>query len=150
MVSINRKRLFKSMLVMVLAFKTVGCVSPNSKDVQGTWKITPDSRQRFLTGVPNSAGIITLKPDGTFSVTEIPGDLVGIPGTFIKGSGAWNLAERNGGHQVRLSFQSINGSSGDAGSYGTDLIISESLSAVTLYYYLGSIDDGRRIYFEKT
>jgi hypothetical protein len=111
-----------------------------------------ESRQILPAGLQNVSARIILDANGTFVVSEIPGLLYGDRGKpqLDTGSGVWTLVSREGGQQIQFNFQAITaGSREGVVPYGTQLHVSKRWSTVTLSYYLGDPDQGRRVEFEK-
>jgi hypothetical protein len=65
------------------------------------------------------------------------------------GSGVWKLVSREGKQQVQLDFHTIADWKETDLPYGTQLDVSRGWSAVSLFYFLGDADEGRRIDFER-
>jgi hypothetical protein len=95
---------------------------------------------------------IVLNPNGTFVASDMPG-LFFFPehrdARLESGSGMWQLVSREGRQQVQLEFHEIADWKKNELPYGTQLDVSRGWSAVSLYYFLGDADEGRRIEFEK-
>jgi hypothetical protein len=65
------------------------------------------------------------------------------------GTGLWKLASREGKQQVQLDFHAKAGSKEGDIPYGTQMDVTKGWSAVSLYYFLGDADEGRRVSFER-
>ncbi len=151
----QRRATFRlSLTAMLLCFGMPGCKSYDTSDVTGTWVVTTESRQRFLSAAQQKASAkIVLETNQRFIASEVPEDL--LYGTteagagLVTGSGVWKLASHEGRQQVQLEFRAI--TVGQRGSVpcGAQLDISRGWSAVSLYYFQGDPDQVRRIEFEK-
>ena len=142
----NRYRTSRIVTALVLMIGIGGCRPSEPKDVTGTWVVSGESRERFLTvSQRNLIGTIILNEDGTFAATEVPDGLVEGPGP-VTGSGVWKLIDHNG-IEVQLEFRIIKDSKAVGVPYGTQLKISKTISgsATGLYYFQGDPDEGRRI-----
>jgi hypothetical protein len=142
--------------VLVVCFELllIGCRGAQPTDVTGTWRVTDQSRRRFLSASQrNAAAQIVLDEDRTFDASEIPEDLLYAPpevaDRLVTGTGVWKLVSREGKQRVQLQFNTI--TSGQRGNvpYGTVLDVSAGWSTIDLYYFQGDADQGRRIEFEK-
>jgi hypothetical protein len=65
------------------------------------------------------------------------------------GRGTWKLVSREGKQQVQFDFEEIADWNKNELPYGTQLDISRGWSSLSLYYFLGDADEGRRIEFER-
>lgn len=141
--------------VTIMLFSLLGCKNVQQSDVTGTWVLTSESRQRFLSDTQRKAAAkVVLKSNGAFLALELPEDLLYTPpqaGTgLVTGNGSWKLISVEGRQQIQLNFESITvGLRGNL-PYGTQLNVSRGWSAVVLFYFQGGdADQGRRIEFEK-
>jgi hypothetical protein len=141
---------------MLLCFGLLGCKNAAQADLTGMWVVTDQSRQRFLPASQRSAAAtIALNTDGTFTVSELPEDLLyGPPDAadrLVTGNGIWKLVSREGRQQVQLEFNTITAGQRGNVPYGTMLNVSTGLgSRVALYYFQGGdADQGRRVEFKK-
>jgi len=146
----DRYRTSRMITALVLMIGMASCRSPEPKDVTGSWVVSAESRERFLSGSQRDlVGTIILSEDGTFAATEVPDGLVEGPGP-VTGSGVWKLIDHNG-VEVQLEFRNIKDSKAVEVPYGTQLRISKTMSgpASGLYYFQGDADQGRRIDFDR-
>jgi len=148
----------------MLSFGMLGCQNLKSSDLIGTWVVTDESRQRLLPGSQRKgAAKIMLDANGTFVASEVPEDMLyGAPEVadrlfgpsesaerLVTGNGVWKLASREGRQLVELEFRAITvGKRGRLPS-GAQFEVSGGLSAVSLYYFQGDPDRGRRVAFER-
>jgi hypothetical protein len=123
-------------------------------EIIGTWVVTNDSRQRLLPAAQQKGSAkIVLDANGSFVASEIPEDLLYGPpevaDRLVTGSGDWKLASREGRQQVQLNFNVI--ATGQRGRvpYGTQLNVSKRGSLVSLFYFQGDPDQGRKVEFER-
>ena len=139
---------------LLLCLGPWGCRNIKPDHIAGTWRLTDQSRQRFLPiSQQHATGEIILNADGTFVASEVPDDLLyGPPDVaehLVTGSGVWKLISKGGMEQVHLQFNTI--TQGQRGNvpYGTMLNVSAG-SRMSLYYFQsGDADLGRRITYEK-
>jgi hypothetical protein len=129
------------------------CKSTEASDLTGTWVVTVESRQRFLSPTQQKAiARIVLEANATFVASEVPEDLLyGSRNTsfgLITGSGVWKLVKTEGREQVQLEFRAITVGQQGAVPYGTHLNVS-GRSSRSLYYFQGDPDQARRIEFER-
>jgi hypothetical protein len=68
---------------------------------------------------------------------------------LVTGNGVWKLFLREGSQQVQLNFEKIAAGQHSMLPYGTQLNVSRGWSAITLFYFQGDPDQGRRIEFVK-
>ena len=147
--------MFRLLLIAILVFfGMLGCKGFDTSDVTGTWIVTAESRQRFLSAAQQKAsGKIVLETNRRFIASEVPEDLLyGPPESgagLVTGSGVWKFVSSEGRQQVQLEFRAI--TVGQRGSVpcGAQLDISSGWSAVSLYYFQGDPDQVRRIEFER-
>jgi len=143
-----------SMAILVSLLEMLGCKGVQPSDLAGTWVIKDSSRQLLPTELQKAAATVVLDSNGTFVASEIPEELPPVPPYDPKhrnirldtGSGNWQLISREGKKQIQLNFLIMQGSSNLP--YGTQMNIS-SLWSVSLYYFLGDADEGRRMSFER-
>jgi len=114
--------------------------------------MTDASRQVLPSELQKASAKIVLDPNGTFVASDMPG-LFFFPGyrdaRLESGSGFWKLVSREGRQQVQLEFHAITDWKQTELPYGTQLDVSKGWSALSLYYFLGDADEGRRIEFKK-
>jgi hypothetical protein len=130
----------------------LGCKSAQPTELPGTWLMTDESRQVLPTGLQQASAKIVLDAKGTFVAANVPG-LFFSPerrdARLESGSGTWRLVSRDGKQQVQLDFHEIVDWRRNELPYGTQLDVSRGWSALSLYYFLGDADEGRRIEFAK-
>jgi hypothetical protein len=142
-------------MVVLFSVGMLGCSrAVERNEVIGTWIVTNDSRQRFLSTAQQKASAkILLDANGSFVASEIPENLLYGPpevaDRLVTGSGDWKLTSREGKQQVQLSFNVI--ATGQRGQvpYGTQLNVLKHGSAVSLFYFQGDPDQGRKIELAK-
>ena len=139
-------------VLTLLFFVMLGCKTVQSSDLTGTWLVKDSSRQVLPPELQKAAAKIVVDANGTFVVSDIPG-LFYFPGRraarLESGSGVWKLVSREGKQQVQLDFHAIADWKESDLPYGTQLNVSRGWSAVSLFYFLGDADEGRRIDFER-
>jgi len=120
----------------------LACGSVEPADVTGRWVVNSYSRETFLSPTQQKAfGTIILASDGTFVASEMPDSLLGRGDGFVSGSGVWKIRPISGNQAVELIFrQPI--------SSGAWLSIGR-WSTVSLFYFVGDPDSGRRIELER-
>lgn len=110
------------------------------------------SRQVLPDALRHSSAKIVFANDGSFVLSDVPG-LFYFPARhntrLESGAGRWELLSRGGRQQVQLNFQSIASWKESDLPYGTQLEVSKDLSGLTIYYFLGDADEGRKIAFER-
>lgn len=144
-------------IVLLLLFGMLGCKSVQPTELSGTWVMKETSRQVLPTELQKASAKIVLDANGTFAASELPEELPPAPPYDMKqrrvrmnsGSGVWKLVSREGKQQVQLDFHAMAGSKEGDVPYGTQMDVSKGWSAVSLYYFLGDADEGRRVSFEK-
>ena len=138
---------------MLLFFAMLGCKTVQSNDLAGTWIMKDSSRQVLPPELQKASPKIVVDVNGTFVVSDMPG-LFYFPGRraarLESGNGVWKLVSREGKQQVQLDFRVIANWKEANFPYGTQLDVTRGWSAVTLFYFLGDADEGRRIDFEKS
>ncbi len=139
-------------LPIALLFGMLGCKSVQPSALTGTWVMTDASRQVLPTELQKAPAKIVVDVNGTFVASDMPG-LFYFPGRrtarLESGSGVWKLVSREGRQQVQLDFHAIADWKETDLPYGTQLDVSRGFSAVSLYYFLGDADEGRRVEFER-
>lgn len=114
--------------------------------------MTEASRQVLPTERQKVPAKIVVDANGTFVASDMPG-LFYFPGRraarLESGSGVWKLVSREGKQQVQLDFHAIADWKGTDLPYGTQLDVSRGWSAVSLFYFMGDADEGRRVSFER-
>ncbi|MGH9411824.1 MAG: hypothetical protein ACRD1V_20500 [Vicinamibacterales bacterium] len=120
-------------------------------DVSGTWTLTEGSRQVLPDGLQKASASLVLKPDGTFVASEMPG-LFFFPGLrdmqAESGTGMWRL-RIDEGTQVQLVFRAITGWDKSRLPFGGHVGVSQGWSGLSLYYFIGDADEGKRVSFER-
>lgn len=92
--------LFTSIVALIAALVMIGGCHPIERsELVGTWIITAESRTDLEPEFRSAEGRIDLRPDGTFAITEMPGDLFLTKG-LVSGCGRWELI---GGDGTRAS-----------------------------------------------
>ena len=138
--------------ILALLSGIVGCNNVRSAELSGTWLMTDASRQVLPTGLQQTSATIVLDANGTFVASNMPG-LLFFPGHRDarpeSGRGTWKLVSREGKQQVQFDFEEIADWNKNELPYGTQLDISRGWSSLSLYYFLGDADEGRRIEFER-
>ena len=140
--------------ILTVCFGLLACKDAQTGDFVGTWVVTGESRHRFLsTEQQKAAATIVLAANGTFVATEVPEDLLYGPpqagNGIVTGNGDWKLLSREDRQQIQLNFEKIAAGQRSVLPYGTQLNVSKGWSVVTLFYFQGDADQGRRIEFEK-
>jgi len=141
-------------IVLLLLFGMLGCKNVQPGELAGTWVMKRTSREVLPTELQKASGKIVLDENGTFTASELPEEL---PPYDMKqrrvrmdtGSGVWKLVSREGKQQVQLDFHAMEGNKEGDVPYGTQMDVSKGWSAVSLYYFLGDADEGRRVSFER-
>lgn len=143
--------------VLLSLLGTLGCKTVQHSDLAGTWMMKDSSRQFLPTELQNAVPKIVLDPNGTFVASEIPEELPPPPTQpydpkrrtvrLDSGSGVWKLVFREGKQQIQLNFQTMQGNKDVP--YGTQIDVSMGRSVMSLYYFLGDADEGRRVTLEK-
>jgi hypothetical protein len=145
-------RLLPVAMLMLLFLGMLGCKTIQSSDLTGTWLMKDSSRQVLPPELQRASAKIVVDTDGTFVVSDMPG-IFYFPGRraarLESGSGVWKLVSREGKQQVQLDFHTIADWKETDLPYGTQLDVSRGWSAVSLFYFLGDADEGRRIDFER-
>lgn len=145
-------RFFQLAVLTILFFGVQGCKNVQPSDLIGTWLVKDSSRQVLPPELQKVAGRIVVDANGTFAMSDIPG-LFYSPGQravrLESGSGVWKLVSREGKQQVQLDFRAIADWKESDLPYGTQLGVSKGWSAVSLFYFIGDADEGRRIDLER-
>jgi hypothetical protein len=148
------------MLWIGALLSALGCrsVRVDPGDLVGTWSVSAASRAAFSSSFPKvdfpvtSAMTLELRADGSFTASELPGELVHVAhpdrADLVSGSGGWKLVLEHGEPKVQLVFTRFDGKQGNV-PYGTWLSISAQRSGTYLFFYHGDADAGPRIKFEK-
>ena len=138
--------------VAICLFGMVGCKNVKPADLPGTWVMNDASRQVLPVELQKAAARIVLNRDGTFVASDIPA-LFFFPGhraaRLESGSGTWKLFLSEGRQEVLLEFHEIVDWKKNELPYGTQLNVSRGWSALSLYYFFGDADEGRKIEFAK-
>ena len=115
--------------------------------------MTDASRQVLPGSMRQTSAKIVLDTNGTFVASNMPG-LFFFPehrdARLESGSGNWKLVTHDGDQQLELEFYEIADWKKNKLPYGTQLNIARGWSSLSLYYFFGDADEGRRIEFEKT
>jgi hypothetical protein len=144
-------------IAILLLLSMLGCQSVQPSELAGTWVMKETSRQVLPTELQNASVKIVLDVNGTFAASELPEELPPAPPSDMKqrrvrldtGSGVWKLVSREGKQQVQLNFHAMLGSKEGDVPYGTQMDVEKWWSTVSLYYFLGDADEGRRVSFER-
>lgn len=143
---------FLQLTVLSLTFGMLGCNEAQPTELPGTWVMDDASRQILPTALEKASARIVLDRNGTFVALNMPG-LFFFPehrdARLESGSGTWKLVLREGRQQLQLDFKEIAGWKKSELPYGTQLEVSKGWSSLSLYYFLGDADEGRRVDFEK-
>ncbi len=139
-------------IAMLSLMGMLGCKSVQPSELTGSWVMTDASRQVLPTELQEAPAKIVVGANGTFVASDMPG-LFCFPGfraaRLESGSGVWKLVSREGKQQVQLDFHAIADWKGTDLPYGMQLEVSRGWSAVSLFYFLGDADEGRRIDFDR-
>jgi hypothetical protein len=146
---------FRSILLTLL-IALLGCEEGRvtANQLSGTWVISEDSKQRAAV-VPNAIPKVILNENGTFVVSELPGEVLYRQSSdervrlLVSGGGRWKLVLKDGRQFVQLDFQTIVGAKESDVPYGTHLGILSTSAGPILYYFHGHIDEGIRIKLAK-
>lgn len=139
-------------IALLLFVGIAGCKSVQPRDLAGTWVISDASRQVLPPELKTDLAKIVLNRDGTFVASAMPGLFYfpqSRPARLESGNGAWELVSREGKQQIQLVFHAIADWNTTDLPYGTPLEVSRGWSAMSLYYFIGDPDEGRRIEFER-
>src|SRR5437879_3303112 len=103
-----------------------------------------------------------LNANGTFVASEVPEDMLygaevvdrlfgpsESAERLVTRNGVWKLASREGRQLVELEFRVFRVGKRGRLPFGAQLEVSGGLSAVSLYYFQGDPDLGRRVAFER-
>jgi hypothetical protein len=150
-------RFLPIVLLFLLVFEMPGCKSIQGGDLTGAWVMKDASRQVLPTELQKASAKLVLDANGTFVASELPEELPLVAPYDVKnrnvrldtGSGVWKIVSREGKQQVQLDFHTMAGSKEGGVPYGTQMDVSRGWSAVSLYYFLGDADEGRRVSFER-
>lgn len=94
--------LFTSIVALIAAFVMLGgCRPVERSELVGTWTIATESRTDLEPELRSAQGRIDLLTDGTFTITEMPGDLFLTEGV-ISGCGRWELIGGDGSRSSRF------------------------------------------------
>ena len=109
------------------------------------------SRQVLPAELQKARAKIVLNANGTFVVSELPGLLYFPPDRPLldNGSGVWKLVSHDGRQQIQIIIEATTGGSPIKVPFGTFIDVSRGWSSVSLFYFLGDADEGRRIDFVK-
>ncbi len=144
------KRLHRTMILLSLG-TLLACANAKPEELFGTWTITDNSRPVLPTDLQRASAKIVLNPDGTFVASDVPA-LFFFPGRrdarLESGKGNWRLSPERENQQLQLNFAELGGWTAEL-PYGTQLTVVKGLSSVTLYYFVGDPDEGRRVSFER-
>jgi hypothetical protein len=139
-------------MLVLSSFGMSGCHNIQPSDLTGTWLMKDSSRQALPTDLQKASPKLVVDAKGSFVASDMPG-LFYAPGAraarLESGSGAWKLISSDGKQQVQLDFREIDDWNKSNLPYGTQLNVSRGWSAVSLFYFLGDADEGRRIDFER-
>jgi hypothetical protein len=145
----------RSLLFLLLPFLGIlGCGTARPSEVTGTWAITDQSRHTLPLGLQSATVTLVVDADGTFAATELPEEMNPVDEKprfrLDSGGGAWSLARRDGAQHLELEFHDlISGDTDDRRRFGFPIEISRGWSTLTLYYFLGGPDEGRRLNFTR-
>src|SRR5947207_2650977 len=106
----------------------IGC-SQTKIDVVGNWVMSESSSQYMPTQLRGSTPKLVINSDGTFSASNMPGSFH-FSSEIISntGQGKWTRITDEGQDEIQLTFD---------GSYGGQLLVSDSWGGPTLSYFLG-------------
>lgn len=150
--NINRIRGFLLFGVFMLS---VGCKTNQwtSDEFEGIWCLETIGGVQPQTSV--TFATFTLDHDGRFTANSLPPVFLRLeevkPDQRLNGSGTWSLTRSDGGREerVRLTFTSVEGSTGRNLPYGAELFIQGPSKDPRLYYFKGDPDENQRIVFHR-
>lgn len=151
----TRSRAFVLRYVLVLLLGLAGCGRPNysSEKVAGRWELSDGSRYALPTAIRTAAGLLLLKDDGHFTVSEIPAGLAAWQekdsNQLASGSGSRHLAMMDNRQVLRLDFDEIIGVPVGGTPFGTQVYLSGDERKTFLYYFQSDPDNSLEIDFEK-
>lgn len=139
------------MSIALLLFGMPGCKTVRSSDLTGTWVITEASRHFLPDELQKASAKIVLDANGNFVVSDLPGLLYFPPGRpqLDSGNGVWKLVLHNDRQQIQLEFDATTAGSPIKLPFATYIEVSGGWSSLSLFYFLGDADEGRRIDFRK-
>jgi len=99
-------------------------------------------------------GKLSLSKTGEFTSEELPREMLySMPGMThmptISGTGTWRLGRVGGDLALLLTFRAISGPTELKVPNGTQLMVYSGWRKITLYFFLGDPDEGKRVDFEK-
>jgi hypothetical protein len=139
-------------LLLGVLVLTMGCNANKwtSDEFEGIWR--PETGNGVQPQTPAS---ITLQHDGRFIASSLPSGFLRLedvkPGQVLSGDGTWSLTRNDGGREerVRLTFTSVEGSTGRNLPYGAELFIQGSSKEPRLFYFKGDPDEAQRVVFRR-
>jgi hypothetical protein len=150
----NISRVHVTLLVGAVLLIT-GCKTKSWRSDQfvGIWRSETD--KATASGTAPIATTLTLDSDGRFVASSLRPDFLRLedvkPNQVISGSGTWSLTGRDseGEERLRLTFTSVEGSTGRNLPYGAELFIEGSSKEPRLVYFIGDPDENQRVAFRK-
>jgi hypothetical protein len=98
-------------VVAILAVMATSCKGPmaSPRDLVGEWVMTTESLRHLPISFAKKSMTMTLAADGTFSVQELPGELVSLHETeremHLSGRGKWKIVLQDGRQELQLEFE---------------------------------------------
>lgn len=141
------------LLIIFLLFGIMNCNKLSTdNDIVGTWVMRDSSRKHLPVASRKAPAEIILNTNRTFIASNIPGLLYVDPPGILKldtGSGVWSILTLESGDRLQLEFRTSADGKKVTIPFGTQFFVSKGLSTVSLYYYIGDPDEGRKIEFYK-
>src|SRR2546427_12575493 len=126
----------RRMGLLALAVLLLGCTQSKT-GVVGTWVMSESSRQYVPVPLRGSTPKLVINSDGRFSAFNLPGAFhFATEIVSNTGQGKWKRITDEGRDEIQLTFD---------GSYGGQLLGSESGGGPTPTYFFGDPDQGHRI-----
>jgi hypothetical protein len=135
-------------------FGALGCTRHvvRASDLPGAWVLSDASRPSLPPAFRDASATIVLDEDGRFSASDVPGEMLFVRPNgrdrLVTGRGFWRLDLKTGMQVLQLDFHAIEGALSKV-PYGTQLHISAEASGLTLFYFQGDPDAGKRVIFER-
>lgn len=137
-----------AIFAVVMVLITSGCRSVRSDELVGNWCVSSESKRILPEVLQKGSGVLSLKSDGSFEASDLPGLLYFPPGPLPvnSGTGTWKLVTRDGKAKIQLDFANANGLT----KASTTFVDVSQGSNTALTYYLGDPDKEQRVELMKT
>ena len=142
-------------MIALLVFAVMRCSGREvtRADLQGTWTVVNESRERMPESYRKSSPSLKLRSDGTFEAADLPGEVLYVREPAreqtVSGTGRWSVQSNERNTMLTLDFMQITAGGEGKVPFRAEMHASAIGKGTRLYYFSGDADEGNKIYFEK-